>query len=410
MKMSVEEYLEDVKQRKSKQTYKEYKHGIERFSEWFGKSPNEILAMRKEDLQSDEKQVRERFLRELEKFHKHLFDKGYAINTARTLCLGIMQLFRFYDMGITLPSGSDVSKTVESIQDFEMQIEHLRAMFVSAPDLRAKTILAMAKDLGWRVSDFANIKLEEIPELDEKNAPIPFARLTQKESMIAHSFLSSETVVLLKDYVKTLPKEAVYLWQNNGHGYLDEENFTRILRDCQILAKIKISKNQRIRFHCFRKLFISTAKNLGVDPDICRKLVGKQVEKSISAYMTTVDYRNAFLKVSEVLTLMNGKAKTTIEAKDLEIQKLQKQVADLQTYVKIITKMNEEQLVKKALAEMKKQGIQSPDELLIPKVPEKPWKKGFNAFDLIMGLVKIQRDKEEKEYEEILKNGNGNGK
>jgi len=36
-------------------------------------------------------------------------------------------------MGITLPSGSAVSQTVESIQDFELQIEHLRAMLVSAP-------------------------------------------------------------------------------------------------------------------------------------------------------------------------------------------------------------------------------------------------------------------------------------
>jgi hypothetical protein len=65
MKMSVEEYLEDIKQRKSKQTVKEYLQGIRRFSEWFGKSPNEILAMRKEDLQSDDKHTRERFLREL---------------------------------------------------------------------------------------------------------------------------------------------------------------------------------------------------------------------------------------------------------------------------------------------------------------------------------------------------------
>jgi hypothetical protein len=43
--------------------------------------------------------------------------------------------------------------------DFQMQIEHLRIMLMSAPDLRAKTILAMVKDLGWRVSDFASIKL-----------------------------------------------------------------------------------------------------------------------------------------------------------------------------------------------------------------------------------------------------------
>jgi hypothetical protein len=412
MKMSVEEYLEDIKQRKSKQTVKEYLQGIRRFSEWFGKSPNEILAMRKADLQSDEKQVRERFLRELEKFHKWLLTeqnerKAYSINTARTMTLGIMQLFRFYDMGITLPSGSPVSQTVESIQDFEMEIEHLRAMFVSAPDLRAKTILSMAKDLGWRIGDFAPIELKDLPELDETKAPMQYSKLTKKENVIAHSFLSSETVALLKDYVKTLPKDAVYLWQSNGHGYLDEENFTRILRDCQILAKIKIPKGQRIRFHAFRKLFISTAKNLGIDPDITKKLVGKTVEKSISAYMTTVDYRNAFLKIAEALTLMNGKAKTTIEAKDLEIQKLQKQVADLQTFVKIMTKMNEQELIQKALAELKKQGIEEP-KLQLPIKGRFDGKEGLNAFDLIMKLTKIQRDKEDREYQELLKNGNGN--
>jgi hypothetical protein len=407
--MTLEEYLEDLKARRSKQTLKEYKHGITKFSEWFGKSPDEILAMRKADLMSDEKQVRERFLRELEKFHKHLLDETYSINSARTLCLGIMQLFRFYDMGITLPSGSDVSRTVESIQDFEMQIEHLRAMFVSAPDSRAKTILSMAKDLGWRVSDFANIKLEELPELDEQQAPITFSRLTQKEKVIAHSFLSSETVLLLKDYVKTLPKETVYLWQNNGHGYLDEENFTRILRDCQILAKIRIPKAQRIRFHAFRKLYISTAKNLGIDPDITKKLVGKTVEKSISAYMTTVDYRNAFLKIAEALTLVNNKTKQTIESKDLEIQKLQKQVADLQTYMKIMTDLNNEQLVSKAIQRLRQQKDISEEDLdSISGVHERGL-QAFNAFDLIMKLTKIQRAKEEKEYAEILKNGNGNG-
>jgi hypothetical protein len=42
MKMSVEEYLEDIKQRKSKQTVKEYLQGIRRFSERFGKSPDGV--------------------------------------------------------------------------------------------------------------------------------------------------------------------------------------------------------------------------------------------------------------------------------------------------------------------------------------------------------------------------------
>jgi hypothetical protein len=125
--------------------------------------------------------------------------------------------------------------------------------------------------------------------------------------------------------------------------------------------------------------------------------------------MTTVDYRNAFIRIADALTLMNGKTKQTIESKDLEIQKLQKQVADLQTYIKIMTDLNNEQLVSKAIKRLRKEQKEPMlDDLRKAQRPMK--EQSLNAFDLIMKLTKIQRDKEEKEYEEILRNGNGNGK
>jgi len=127
-KMTVEDFLDHIKEAKSKNTWKEYRRGIALFSEWFKKTPNEILEMRRQDWISGDLFRKKRFMREIEKFHKWLLqpihmirekpNQKYSINSARTNCLGIMQLFRFYEMPVTIPSGSDVSKTVVSTKDF----------------------------------------------------------------------------------------------------------------------------------------------------------------------------------------------------------------------------------------------------------------------------------------------------
>jgi len=94
MSMTVEDFLSYIKETKSKHTFKEYRIGIEKFSEWFGKSPNEILEMRKSDWVSGNLHRKKRFIREIEKYHKWLIEnQKYSINTARNYCLGILQLF-----------------------------------------------------------------------------------------------------------------------------------------------------------------------------------------------------------------------------------------------------------------------------------------------------------------------------
>jgi hypothetical protein len=47
MEMSVQQFLDSVS---NPNTEKEYRHGIKKFCEWFGKSAEEILEMRKQDL------------------------------------------------------------------------------------------------------------------------------------------------------------------------------------------------------------------------------------------------------------------------------------------------------------------------------------------------------------------------
>ena len=48
-KLKVEDFLNYIKQSRAKATHKEYKNGISKFAEWFGKTSNEILEMRRQD-------------------------------------------------------------------------------------------------------------------------------------------------------------------------------------------------------------------------------------------------------------------------------------------------------------------------------------------------------------------------
>jgi len=290
----------------NKSTRRMYRRGLELFCKWYGKDVDTILKERKDDLTPrpnesfvDTKQRASRYEKLLEKFHGWLLEQGYKINTARTACLGIMQLFRYYSMSITLRAGSPVSQTVVATNDFILQPEHVRAMFHVAKDLRSKLLVSMGNDLGWRISDILSIKREKLPNL-EQDPPIEWIRITKKEKIVGKSCLSKTTVTLLKEYLSTFPTENPFLFHNNAKGHIDEETVTARLRDLARDSGIELG-NMKLRWHCFRKMIISQAKNLGIDPDIIKLMVGKSVKKDILTYMTGIDVKTAFNKLQEVL-------------------------------------------------------------------------------------------------------------
>ena len=290
----------------NKSTRRMYRRGLELFCKWYGKDVDTILKERKDDLTPrpnesfvDTKQRASRYEKLLEKFHGWLLEQGYKINTARTACLGIMQLFRYYSMSITLRAGSPVSQTVVATNDFILQPEHVRAMFHVAKDLRSKLLVSMGNDLGWRISDILSIKRSELPSLGSE-PPIEWVRRTKKKQVLAKSCLSRTTVSVLKEYLSSFPTKNPYLFHNNAKGHIDEETVTARLRDLARDAGIELG-NTRLRWHCFRKMIISQAKNLGIDPDIIRLMVGKSVKKDMLTYMTGIDVRSAFNKLQEVL-------------------------------------------------------------------------------------------------------------
>lgn len=347
MKLSMQEFLDSVS---NPNTKKEYRHGIKKFCEWYGKSAEEILELRKDDLtQKAEENLIEyrsraaRFEKEIEKFHSYLLDQKFAINSARNLTIGIRQLFRFYQMPIRIRSGSKVAKTVKTTKNFPLTIEHVRAMFKVA-DLRERVILSMATDLGLRIGDFIALKKSELPHLDQE-PPIPFDVMTNKEDVVAHGFLSQETVDLLKACLPTLEKKNgnFHLFPSNGESHISDEWMNRLLQ--RLADKAQIDMNGKdFTFHCFRKMFLSAAIDSGIGMTAGKKLCGKAIAEGDDTYLTTVHLREKFLQLKRFLAI---KEQPKIEAEKIEslksaINKLQEEL----TQQKVITDTISEENIK----------------------------------------------------------------
>lgn len=381
--MNSQDFLDYIKQAKSKATYKSYKTGLKAFSKWYGKSLNEILKERFEDLQSTDMHVRKRFNREIEKFHRHLKEEGKPQNTARTYCGGIAQLFRYFDMDIKdLPS--EVTRKVTTVKDYVPTVEQYRDMF-NCGNILDRTIISMALDLAWRIGDFVKIRKDMLPNL-EQQPPIAFSLITEKEEVVSKSFLSEQTVQLLKTYLNTLLKENPYLFPNGNGGYYDPDAINKRLKVLAKKAKIHIPKGKRLRFHCFRKRFLSECANAKIDINTAKVLVGKSVSKDMLAYLSEVEHKKAFEEVHERLRLTEVKA--VVNAKDKEIEALKKRNEELEIMLKGVLEM-----------------LRKPEKTKV-ELEQITTTKAYATY--VRDLGKEALRKEQEEYKKLIAENNNN--
>jgi hypothetical protein len=225
-------------------------------------------------------------------------------------------------MPVMIRSGSKVSQTVQTTKNFPLAIEHVRKMFQVA-NLKERTILALAVDTGLRISDFLAIKKTDLSPLDQE-PPIAFTLLTQKEKIPAQCFLSQETVDLLKTYLPTIKKKNnAHLFSSNGKSHISDEAISKMLNRLAEKAQIDLA-GKSLTFHCFRKMFLSSAIDSGIGLTAGKKLCGKAIARSDDTYLTTVKLREKFIQLKKFLTI-----KQTPEIETRQIEKLSAVVAKL---------------------------------------------------------------------------------
>jgi len=426
--MNVEEFLSYIKEAKAKATYKNYTQGLKKFTAWYGKDANAILAERFEDLRSTDISTRKRFVREIEKFHRHHKNLGFSQNSCVAYTEGIRQLFRFYDMDIKgLPT--EVTRKTITTKDFIPTVQQYRDMFNSGT-LLDRVIISMGLDLAWRIGDFMRQKKDDLPSL-EQETPIPYELLTEKEQVISKSFLSGQTVQLLRTYIKTLPTDNPYLFPNGNGGTVTHEGINKRLKEIGKKAKIHIPKGKRFRFHAFRKRFLSECANLKIDINTAKILVGKSVSKDMLTYLSEVEHKKAFEEVHEKLKVSAiPETKALLGAKDAKIRELEKKFIEQKQIVKGLIEVFGEEIAQKAIEKLRKEGKlttvpikETREEAFRRRLHEKgirhlrpSTKKGKLPYGKIENLEellrKIGEDKEreqQEKYKKLIEENNGNG-
>jgi len=385
-----EEFLEHVKKSKSLNTYKAYSQAIRRFSEFYGKSPDEILEERRQAWISGDLMRKKRIKLTLEEYHKWLINRGYTQNSARSLIVCFCTLFDYFEMPISDLPG-DIVQKVPTTKDYIPTTQQYREMFRVADTLREKLIISMGLNLGWRIGDFAKQLKTQIPDL-EKDAPLAYELITEKENVLAKSFLAQETADLLKEYMPTIRNNPnPYLFPSNAAGYYSEESINRTLRELAAKAQIKIPETKRLRFHAFRKRFLCECANASIDVNIAKILCGKDVEDSMLAYLSDVEHREAFIKAHERLKLTEtATRKTTMAASELE-----KRLEFLERKVKLMSAVSPEteHRANKMLEDM---GI------TVTVFAD------MNIDEKLNLIVEKQREKELAEYARIIAENNNN--
>jgi integrase len=335
--MKAQEFLDYVKKAKSKNTFKEYRIGLKRFQEWYGKDLDTILRERRDDLQSEDSVRRRSFERKLEEFHRAMLEKGYSVNTCRTLTLGLIQLFNYFDVDVkTRVVSAEAKRTVDTEKSYPLTIEEVRRMYAVADSLRDKVLLLLGKDVGLRLADVLSIKGDEVPDLDQE-APIPFQRVTAKEKVLARGFLSDETAAMLKAYLPTLKgTDNPYLFPNkNGKGPVTDDTVNNLLSALAEKAKIKVPKSQAFTFHCFRKMFLTYCIEAGVGLTAGKLMCGKAVARSDSTYIHNARLKKLFLQLQKMIRVTDVATYTAgtdrIEQLEKTIETLQKDLISYKT-------------------------------------------------------------------------------
>jgi integrase len=412
--MSAEEFLDSLPSRGTK---KIYKMGLKKFFEWYEKTPDQVLQERKDDLtqrpEEDLVTYRNRaanYSRIIERFHAHLLDEGYKINTAKSLTNGIRQLFRYYQMDIKVRNGSSLNRTVKTQRNFPLTIEHVQKMYDVA-NFRERVILSMATDLGLRVSDFVKIQKQDLPDLSLE-APISFDIMTEKEDVIARGFLSKETVELLQKYIKTLPEDNPYLFPSsqNRPKPISRTQIGNLLKDLAQKAGLKINNGKSLTFHCFRKMLLSASIDSGIGLTAGKKLVGKTIPQSDDTYLTTVKLREKFVQLKKFLTITQQTKSENQQFEKLSslVAKLSEELEQQRTITQAVTGENQKirKEFKKRVAELNKELVRT--RLLSEQIETigegvKKWQDEKGELKAkIAGVVKFQKFVLEQSDEAIL--------
>jgi len=317
-------------------TRNSYREHFQRFCQAIGKTPDELVAQRRDDLKSDDVYKRHRIEMLLK---KHIADlrereKGGSISTQKLRYAAVRSFFDAHYMRLELrrtdaPSGEGIGKDPADKEQIKRMID--------VASLKFSCLISFLKDSGWRLSDVLGLKHGDINDMGDGFWNIK--KVTKKERVASNTFVGPETTELMGLYLhkreesgESITPEAPLFPSDKGGFY---QTLPSVSLRISHIAKMAQAKN--ISAHSLRKFFQNTLENpsLHIHKTWIKQFMGKKLNPGDRPYVEQkteklfAAYKSAYneLRVHEVPTRADDirikAAVDALEVTGLPIEKIE---------------------------------------------------------------------------------------
>jgi site-specific recombinase XerD len=322
----VETWLKNI----SAKSHPVYLRALQRFCNWNGKNPRELIIQRDQELHHDNPNERHHTRDLILDFRHHLEHKGLA---PKTISSHDGAIRGFYTAVLGRRGMINIrnyrNKNVTKKQDLVPTLEELKKM-IEAMNLEKGFRILFLAQTGMRVSDAINLNLGDIQrELELERIPLAIRFLPKKDrEHIGErvTFLGSDGVMMLKRYLSWREKQGEILTeesplfvgrtkrqQKNKTVSITAQGFNDTIHEAARRAGIGNGNQKygRVRVHCLRKFFITQMTNHGMEDKIVNFLTCHKISEVDSVYWNRrVDtLRRIYSERQQYLNPINGKKK-----------------------------------------------------------------------------------------------------
>lgn len=292
-------------------TRKLYTSHLNKFSEWAGASPNELIDMKMSSLKSSDDPRDCRVVEnKVKAYLHHLEERGLKPATRRTAYASINSFFasnqfRLSFNSLDRPSGDSEGSRIPEKGEIKMMLH-------AAKSRRYRALILFLKDSGLRVSDAVRLRWDQA--VDYGNGFWGWHIVTKKKKVKASSFIGPEALEALNQ----LPRKGKLIFPMNA------KTASNKLYDI-----IKDTGLKGITGHGLRKYFSVEMEAARVPEEYRLRMMGKRVgpydEKRdrilFEEYRRAYDHLKIF-GVDEGLTMRIGEVEADNESLRVRIDRL----------------------------------------------------------------------------------------